>query len=86
MSEFGGLCKKTKTPSLHRRLGSATLSQLAFPGEGNPNFQLGQYSCKSKKKNLKSKVKLDNDVGTWEKVVTDCTFWKLDIHYLPSGL
>ena len=27
-----------KTPSLHRRLGSATLSQLAFPGEGNPNF------------------------------------------------
>ena len=26
----------TKTPSMHRRLGSATLSQLAFPGEGNP--------------------------------------------------
>ena len=26
------------TPSMHRRLGSATLSQLAFPGEGNPNF------------------------------------------------
>ena len=28
----------TKTPSMHPRLGSATLSQLAFPGEGNPNF------------------------------------------------
>ena len=28
----------TRTPSLHRRLGSATLSQLAFPGENNPNF------------------------------------------------
>ena len=28
----------TKTPSMHRRLGSATLSQLAFPGKGNPNF------------------------------------------------
>ena len=28
----------TKTLSMHRRLGSATLSQLAFPGEGNPNF------------------------------------------------
>ena len=23
---------------MHRRLGSATLSQLAFPGKGNPNF------------------------------------------------
>ena len=30
----------TKTPSMRRRLGSATLSQLAFSGEGNPNFSL----------------------------------------------
>ena len=28
----------TKTPSMHRRLDSATLLQLAFPREGNPNF------------------------------------------------
>ena len=28
----------TKTPSSQRRLGSATLSQLAFPEESNPNF------------------------------------------------
>ena len=28
----------TKIPSMHLRLGSATLSQLAFPGEGNLNF------------------------------------------------
>ena len=28
----------TKTPSVHRKLGSATLSQLACPGESNPNF------------------------------------------------
>ena len=28
----------TKTPSMHPRLGSATLLQLAFLGEGNPNF------------------------------------------------
>ena len=28
----------TKTPAMHCRLGSATLSQLAFPGESNPNF------------------------------------------------
>ena len=28
----------TKTPSMYRRLGSATPSQQAFPREGNPNF------------------------------------------------
>ena len=28
----------TETPSMHRRLGSATLSQLAFPGESNSKF------------------------------------------------
>ena len=27
-----------KTPSMPARLGSATLSPLVFPGEGNPNF------------------------------------------------
>ena len=35
MSEFYG---NTETLSMHRRLGSASLSQLAFPAEGNPNF------------------------------------------------
>ena len=28
----------TNSSSMHRRLGSATLSKLAFPGESNPNF------------------------------------------------
>ena len=28
----------TKTPSMHFRLDSVTLLQLAFPGEGNPNL------------------------------------------------
>ena len=32
------IIKNTDTPSMHRRLGSTTLSQLAFPGESNPNF------------------------------------------------
>ena len=36
---------------MHRRLGSATLLQLAFPGESNPNFPWGnpsaEYSYKS---------------------------------------
>ena len=34
-----GYYENTKTPSMHPRLGSATLLQLAFPGEGNPNLQ-----------------------------------------------
>ena len=39
-----------KTPSMHRRLGSATLSQLAFPREKQPDFPMeeipmGLYSC-----------------------------------------
>ena len=37
MPEFGGLWKRY-TPSVHYRLGSPTLSQLAFHREGNPNF------------------------------------------------
>ena len=28
----------TKTPSMHCRLGSATLFELAFPRQSNPNF------------------------------------------------
>ena len=30
----------TETPGMHDRLGSAALSQLAFPGESNSNFPL----------------------------------------------
>ena len=37
MSEFGGLWKLLK-PRMHCGLGGATLSQLAFPGESDPNF------------------------------------------------
>ena len=44
-------CGNTKTPRMHGRLGSATLSHLAFPGEWQPKFSmgeipLGQYSRK----------------------------------------
>ena len=38
MSESSVDYGNTKTPSMHSRMGSATLSQLAFPGESNPNF------------------------------------------------
>ena len=30
--------QKKNTPSMHPKLGRTTLSQLTFPGEGNPNF------------------------------------------------
>ena len=36
----------TKTPSMHRRLGSATLSQLAFPEFPMGEIPLVQNSCK----------------------------------------
>ena len=31
-----------KTTSMHRRLDGATLSQIAFPGESDPNSPLGE--------------------------------------------
>ena len=52
----------TETPSMHHRLGSATLSQLVFAGEGNPNFpweksQWDNTVVKSKVKKKKKKEK-----------------------------
>ena len=32
----------TKTTSMHNRLGSATLSKLAFPGEKQPEFPMAE--------------------------------------------
>ena len=54
--------RNAKTPSVHRRLDSATLSQLVFPGESKPAFPmgeipLGQNSGKQNKKVHKMKVK-----------------------------
>ena len=47
----------TKTPSMHHRLDSVTLLQLAFPREGNLSFSLEKskwdntvVKCKMKKK------------------------------------
>ena len=47
----------TKTLRVNRRLGSATLSQRAFPREKQPEFPmgeipLGQYRCLKKKKKV----------------------------------
>ena len=50
-----------KTPSMHRRLGSATLSQLAFPREGNPNFLWEKSHWDNiVEKNVKEKIFLKN--------------------------
>ena len=56
---------------MNRRLGSATLSQLAFPGEGNPNFPWQEshwddtvvksyvYKKKKKKKEVNNRLGVD---------------------------
>ena len=48
----------TKIPSMHRSLGSATLSQLAFPREGNPDYPWEKSHWDSTVVKIKSKVKV----------------------------
>ena len=50
----------TNTPSRHSKLGSATLSQLAFSGEGNANFpwEKSHWDNTAVKSNNKKKVVL----------------------------
>ena len=47
----------TKIPSMHRRLGGATLLQVDFPGESNPNFpwEMSQWDNTVVKKEKKKK-------------------------------
>ena len=54
MTEFGALWKHLKT-SMHCGLVDMTLSQLAFPGEGDPNFpqEKSQWDKKTLKKGIK---------------------------------
>ena len=42
---------------MHPRLGSATLSQLAFPVEGNPNFPWVKFHWDNTVSDLKKKKK-----------------------------
>ena len=58
---------------MHCSLGSATLLQLAFPGEKQPEFTvgeipLGQYSCK---KYFKQFFKKRKDFLGWEEGLED---------------
>ena len=54
MSEFSGLWK-TKTHRMHCKLGNATWSQLAFPGESYPNslWDKSQWDNKAAQKYLR---------------------------------
>ena len=54
-----------KTPSMHCRLGGATVLQLAFPGEGNPNvrWEKSQWDFSHGKFGLLSPEKASCDRG-----------------------
>ena len=70
----------TKTPSMHRRLGSATLSHLAFPGESNQNFlweksQRDDTVVKKKKKKSDYYLKKANR-GKFASFVSFCPIKK----------
>ena len=54
----------TETPSMHSRLGSANLSQLAFPGESNPNFPWEKFHWDNKVETKKSRIqRLDGRIN-----------------------
>ena len=57
----------TKTPSMHARLGNASLSQLAFPEESDPNFPRnpnGTIQLLKKKKKVGQDDSKDSGVGS----------------------
>ena len=60
--------ENTKTPRMHRRLGSTTLSQLAFPGENDPKcpWKKSEWDntvVKKKKKKKKIQKKKKRKTG-----------------------
>ena len=64
----------TKTPSMHRRLGSATLSQLGFPGESNFNFlrEKSQWDKTVLKSNSQACIVLNSDMFQLENAISSC--------------
>ena len=64
-----------KTASMHRKLGSTTLSQLAFSGEGNPNFPREKShwdnTAVKSKNDLKKKK---NELTTYSWVLKPMTY------------
>ena len=64
-----------KKPTVHCRLSSATLSQLAFPGESDPNFPWEkslQDSKVVKKKKKKKERKKKEETHTHKTVCNNC--------------
>ena len=68
-----------KTASMHRKLGSTTLSQLAFSGEGNPNFPREKShwdnTAVKSKNDLKKKKKRTDHVFLGVKTNDLLTYW-----------
>ena len=65
----------TKTPSMYRRLGSATLSQLAFCGESNPNFPWDKFHWDNTVVERKKKAEA---VGICSRTEKDCRLHPTD--------
>ena len=56
--------KNSQTPSMHHRLGPATLSQLAFPRESKPNFPWEIFQRDDTAVNKNEKIKTET-ITTW---------------------
>ena len=72
---------------MRRRLGSATLSQLAFPRGKQPGFprgeiQLGQYSCKKIKSENKIIIKVSNSDPCVGYMIHTCS---INVSQMLSG-
>ena len=74
----------TTTPGMYCRLGSATLSQLAFPRESNPNFSWEKSHWDSKKFKKKKKKKEKQPQKNWAWSFTQSSWidehWPLHRH------
>ena len=62
----------TKTPNRHRRLGSATLLQLAFPRESNLNFPWGKPQWDNTVLKIKNK---EHNSWIWHRQDTCTETW-----------
>ena len=73
-------------------IGSATLSQLAFSGEGNPNFRREKshwdnqlYTVKKKRKKKKIKVELIRVILSAPNIEDFCSYFQKNIYPFVSS-
>ena len=65
----------TKTPSMHSRFGSTTLSQLASPGESNPNFPWEEFYWDHTVVQSTYKVKIVTTNGDYHHPYSSLLLW-----------